>query len=76
MKNDGYAAYYGDKYITLDKIGDVDVTKLSVCFDSYYDEGDYYSGYVYYEGDGIPTPKDMNFEESEIDKAKQNYIED
>ena len=76
VKNDGYAAYYGDKYITLDKIGDVDVTKLSVCFDSYYDEGDYYSGYVYYEGDGIPTPKDMNFEESEIDKAKQNYIED
>ncbi|MBR4241426.1 MAG: helix-turn-helix domain-containing protein [Eubacterium sp.] len=76
LKAEGSAAYYSDKYITLDNIGDVDITTESVCFDSYDGATKYYSGYVYYEGEGIPTPKDMNFSEDEIDKETPNYIKD
>ena len=76
LKAEGSAAYYADKYITLDNIGDVDITTESVCFDSYDGATKYYSGYVYYEGEGIPTPKDMNFAEDKIDKEKPKYLED
>ena len=76
VKTEGGAAYYAEKYISLDTISDVEITTQSVCFDSYYGGTKYYSGYVYYEGEGIPTPKDMNFAEDNIDKEKQNYIED
>jgi len=75
VEEEGNAAYYGDKFITLDKISDVEITTESVCFDSYNDE-DIYSGYVYFEGEGIPTPKDMNFYEGELDKTEPTFIEE
>ena len=76
VKDEGSAVYYAETYINLDQISDVEITSRSVCFDSYFDSEKIYSGYIYYEGEGIPTPKNMNFEEGELDKEKPNYLEE
>ena len=74
LKENGWAAYYNDDLITLDSITGVDVTQSAVYFSSEFDVR-FFNGYAYYEGEGIPTPKDIDFDESELDKTEPVYIE-
>ena len=73
-ENEGYTDYWAENYLNLERIYDAEITPESVTFDSY-NGALFYSGYIYYEGEGLPWIDLMNFEEELVDK-KEHYIKD
>ena len=73
IKKDGYA-WSEEHLVSLERIGESRITDKAITFDCINTEGDYYNGYLYYDGEGTPWITSLVvFDDNEVDK-KPHYI--